>query len=269
MQSQPPVRALDPETIAFYRDCLNLLLDADVPFLVGGAYAFGPYTGIQRHTKDLDIFIRKRDLSRVLNVFSEAGYRTEQTFPHWLSKVFGDDAFIDIIHSSGNGIAKVDDEWFAHARNGEVLGVDVLLCPPEDMVWSKGFVMERERYDGADIAHLLRAFGDKLDWDRLVRRFEPHPHVLLSHLVLFRFIYPDEAGLVPDAVMNQLIQCLRPEPNSTAAGTHLCRGTLLSREQYLVDFEQWGYQDARLPPFGDLTPEEVKLWTAGIDWNKV
>jgi hypothetical protein len=28
--------------------------------------------------------------------------------------------------------------------------VPVIFCPPEEMIWSKAFVMERERYDGAD-----------------------------------------------------------------------------------------------------------------------
>ena len=29
-----------------------------MPFLVGGAYAFARYTGIERHTKDFDVFVR-------------------------------------------------------------------------------------------------------------------------------------------------------------------------------------------------------------------
>jgi hypothetical protein len=44
----------------------------------------------------------------------------------------------------------VDDLWFAHATPGDVLGIPVRLCPPEEMIWSKAFIMERERYDGAD-----------------------------------------------------------------------------------------------------------------------
>jgi hypothetical protein len=37
------------------------------------------------------------------------------------------------------------------------------------MIWSKGFVMERERFDGADVTHLLRAVGPKLNWDHVWR----------------------------------------------------------------------------------------------------
>ena len=31
------------------------------------------------------------------------------------------------------------------------------LIPVEEMIWSKGLIMERERFDGADVTHLIRA----------------------------------------------------------------------------------------------------------------
>src|SRR5437899_2577696 len=82
----------------------------------------------------------------------------------------------------------------------EVLGVPVRLCPAEEIIWSKAFIMERERYDGNDVAHLLRARGCALDWDRLLRRFDGHWRVLLSHIVLFGFIYPAERAAIPARV---------------------------------------------------------------------
>ncbi|MDC8448805.1 MAG: hypothetical protein LV473_10645 [Nitrospira sp.] len=47
-----------------------------------------------------------------------------------------------------------------------------------------------ERYDGADIAHLLHVRSEKLDWGWLLWRFDRQWRVLLSHLVLFGFVYP-------------------------------------------------------------------------------
>ena len=43
------------------------------------------------------------------------------------------------------------------------------LCPPEEMIWSKAFVQERERFDGADVLHVFRTLGRTLSWDRLSR----------------------------------------------------------------------------------------------------
>ena len=56
------------------------------------------------------------------------------------------------------GVAKVDDLWFDHAPRTNVLGLIVRLTPAEEMIWSKAFIQERERYDGADVAH--EALGD-------------------------------------------------------------------------------------------------------------
>src|SRR5262249_40232743 len=153
---------------------VEVLDEARVPFLVGGAYALAHYTGIVRHTKDFDVFVRPEDCRRGLEAFAGEGLRTELTFPHWLGKAFNGEDFVHVIFRSGNGIAKVDDAWFEHAVSATFLGKPVRLCPVEEIIWSKSFVCERERFDGADINHLLRARGRVLDWRRMLDRFGPH-----------------------------------------------------------------------------------------------
>jgi len=132
------------------------------------------------------------------------------------------------------------------------------------MIWSKAFIMERERYDGADISHLIRACQGRLDWHRLVARFGTHWRVLLSHLTLFGFIYPGEVGAIPQDVMVGLCRLLERDSRRPPADQRVCQGTLLSREQYLTDVIRWGYADGRIIPRGQLTSEEVALWTAAI-----
>jgi hypothetical protein len=255
---------LTEETQVFYGDVLDLLQRAGIPFLVGGGYAFACHTSIHRQTKDLDIFLRPRDYSRTLEVCTQAGYRAETTFEHWLGKVFAGDDFIDIIFSSGNGLAEVTDRWFEHGVRAEVLGRPVQLCAAEEMIWSKAFIMERERYDGADIAHLLRATANALDWKRLLRYFARHWQVLLSHLILYDYIYPGERRPVPAEIVNGLLHKWAEEKRNDRPTARLCRGTLLSRAQYLVDIEDWGYEDARRSPTGTLSDEEIATWTDAI-----
>jgi hypothetical protein len=43
----------------------------------------------------------------------------------------------------------------------------------------------------------------------------------------------------------------------------VCRGTMLSREQYLPDLMR-GWRDARLPPTGSMSVEAIALWTDAI-----
>jgi predicted nucleotidyltransferase len=253
------------DTAAFYRRALQVLVDADVPFLVGGAFAHACFTGIRRSTKDLDLFIKREDYERIVALMEAQGWRNEMPYPHWLAKVYAGEDFIDLIFNSGNGLTPVDDGWFRDNAEADILGVPVRIANIEDGMMSKAFIMERERYDGADIAHLLQANAERLDWNKLLNRFGPHWRVLLAHLTLFGYIYPGERHRVPQWVMDQLLLRLADESREPpAVDAHICAGTLLSREQYLHDVERLGYVDGRLTPASTMTPEDVETWTEAI-----
>jgi len=258
----PTQSTVDTPSRAFYREAMLGLNRAGVPFLVGGAFAFLHQTGIDRSTKDLDLFVRPKDVHRLLEACAAAGYQADLVFSHWLAKIRGPEGFIDVIFSSGNGIARVDDEWFAHARDGEVLGVPVKVAPVEESLWSKAFVMERDRYDGADVAHILLAHAPGLDWDRLLARFGPHWRVLLAHLVLFGFIFPSARSRVPRRVVEELTRRLDAETAAPDPPEPVCYGTLLSWAQYLGDVLGGEFRDGRIRPWGNMTPEEVARWTS-------
>ena len=259
-----PSTALDEQTRDFYRAALGELDKHHLPYLVGGAYAFARYTGIERHTKDFDIFIRASEWQRAEKILRDAGYQTELTFPHWIGKAFGGEDFIDLIFGAGNGVASVDDGWFEHAVPERVLDMEVKLIPAEEMIWSKGLIMERERFDGADVAHVLHAVGKELDWRRLIDRYDKYWRVLYAHCVLFGFIYPPKRSNVPTWVMNELGDRLAKETAAGDSAEKVCYGTIISRQQYLKDIEEWGYKDARLQPRGTMSREEIAHWTAGI-----
>ncbi|HEV8191924.1 MAG TPA: nucleotidyltransferase [Ktedonobacterales bacterium] len=248
-------KVLSPKAQKFYHTALGQLLSAGVPFLVGGAYAFGHYTGISRHTKDFDIFTRQRDSAAILHVLAEHGYHTEVTSPYWLAKAFCNKHFIDIIYGSANGVAPVDELWFERAHTAEILGYTLKVVPPEEMIWQKAFIMERERFDGADVAHLLLKQGIRLDWYHLLDRFASNWRVLLSHLILFQFIYPASREAVPSWVLRELLQRAQRNNPGPIDDALLCNGTLLSGEQYAVDVGQWGFENVR-QLIGGETPEQ-------------
>jgi hypothetical protein len=263
----PPSQPEDPAR-AFYLHVLRALRKADAPFLVGGAYALRQYVGIDRDTKDFDIFVRREDYDRVMAVLKSTGCSTELTYPHWLGKARCENALVDVIFSSGNGISLVDDDWFHYATAAHVLDVPVKLCPPEETIWSKAFINERERYDGADIMHMLLACAATLDWDRLLTRFGAHWRVLLSHLCLFGFVYPSERARIPQWVMTALLGRMEEESRTPPPRERICQGTLISREQYLPDIEQWGFLDGRLVSPNAMTEAEIAQWTEAIEPKK-
>ncbi len=252
---------IDVDSAVFYRRVLTTLQQAGVPALVGGAYAYTVHTGIERPTKDLDLFVRREDFERIAEVLSAEGYTTELTYPHWLGKAHLGTEFVDLIFNSGNGLARVDERWFERAIDAQVLGVDAKIVPVEESLWSKIFIMERERYDGADVAHTLYACARTMDWARVLEIVGPHWRVLLSHLVLFGFIYPAERDRIPARVMTLLVERLAEETRTPPSRDAVCQGTLLSREQFLYDTREVGLVDVRE---ATMSPDEIAIWTQAI-----
>ena len=263
MTAKAAVRKAKGKRAEFYRRSMQVLQNANIPFLIAGAGAVRFYTGVSRQTKDFDLHLRPHHIDGALDAFAHAGYKTEKTFPHWLAKAKRGRNCVDLIFRAGNGLCEVDDSWFERAHDEDVLGVTVKLSAPEEMLWMKAYIMERERYDGADVAHILESCAEKLDWPHLLRRFGPDWRLLLSHLVLFGYIYPSERGRVPVAVMDALISRLRNE-NSVSGSDRLCRGTLLSRQQYLWDVEERGFRDARLEKRAHMNEGDIARWTKAI-----
>src|SRR2546430_6624180 len=196
------------------------------------------YAGIARNTKHRDLFIRPSDRDRALDLLKDAGYRTEFFYEFWISKALSGEAFVDILYHSGNGLSPVDDEWFKHSIEHEILGYRTRLVPVEEQLCSKAFVQDRDRYDGTDVAHLLLARADKMDWQRLLRRFAHHERVLFAHLILFGYIYPSEKHNIPARVMEHLIDAMKREPANV--NQRICWGTNISQKGYGTPLREWG-----------------------------
>jgi len=261
-QGYPSEETLHEEALGFYRRSMKLLHDARVPFLVGGAYAFARYTGIVRDTKDFDIF-----LHRGTSIAPSPRLRAPAIRSTPVPALAGQGV-------PGGALRGPDLQLRQRRRPGGRRMVRAQRRgrgarhprpsrPAEEMIWSKATIMERERFDGADVAHLLRCRADDLDWRRLLDRFgDEHARVLLAHLILFGYIYEDDADRIPTVVLDRLLGRVRAGAPARKPVSPLCRGTILSRSQYLVDVEQWGYRDARLIPNGAMSAEEIALWTA-------
>lgn len=249
------------ERTAFYRAVIDLLEEDRVPFLLGGAYALHHYTGIPRDTKDFDLMVRPTHVHRVLRICRKAGYKSRVEFSHWLAKIIYHSAVVDVIFRAGNGLGSVDDDWFNAATTIEVFRRKVQIAPPEEMIWQKAYIMERERYDGADVAHLIAGFAERINWRHLLDRFGPDWRVLLSHLILFGFIFPGKRDLIPQDVMDKLLHRLHRQLKGSPNNNKICNGTLLSRIQYRSDIVLDGLTDARKARRCKINSKELKAWT--------
>jgi hypothetical protein len=226
------------EEQAIYADGLRALVEARIPFLVGGGWALFHYLGRWRTTKDIDIFVMPEHVDLVLSALARAGFRTELTDPAWLGKAFRDGALIDVIFCSYNGLFPVDDSWLDNGRAANVLGVDVRVVGPEEIIVSKSFVAARDRFDGADVSWLLRATAGELDWGRIERLMRDHWQVLLWQLIHFIYVFPARKELIPRGLMKRLLTRMTRELDSEPQP--ICNGPMLDPKLYKREIDATG-----------------------------
>jgi hypothetical protein len=216
--TEPPETSSCPIVIPeeqreLFHSVLSLFEEGGISYAVAGAFALQAHTGICRDTKDLDVFLTAKNAQIALRYLSERGFRCEVCDPVWLFKAHRDSFFVDLITGMSNAALIVEDSWIAHARPATILGVPTRVLAAEELLVSKLFITRRERFDGADIAHVIYGKQGDLDWQRVLRRVGEHWEMLLWALILFRYAYPAQTYYVPDSVWQEL----------TAGFSMLCR----------------------------------------------
>ena len=223
-----------------YRDVIHALQQAKIPFVVGGGFAFHKHTGIWRTTKDLDLVLVAGEVPRALEQLKKSGFETCIEDPIWLAKACRGEYYIDLITGAGNATLPAEESWIERSVPDEVLGIRCNVLPAEELIASKLFVTRRERFDGADIMHLIRVSGSKLDWDRLMRLTEPYWEMLYWYLVLFAFVYPMRTDVVPRHVWEDLSRKFMDHLNSNSQPF---RGSLIDPKMFAIDVVEWGEPD--------------------------
>src|SRR5215475_2674031 len=201
--SQPP--AFPPKQESLFREVIELMERDHVPFAISGAFALHEHTGIWRDTKDLDLFLPAADVARALKLLEDDGFETEIMDAVWLAKARRDDYFVDLITGMSNAVIRVDRTWIARARRTAIFGVSARVLAPEELIASKVFVTRRERFDGADICHIIYGTRGKFDWKRLLDLLGEHWQMLYWYLVLYHYIYPANV-YVPADIWEELQQ---------------------------------------------------------------
>lgn len=157
-------------------------------------------------------------------------------------KAHRDEFFVDLITGMSKAAIVVEDSWIRHAQPAGVYGVETRVLAPEELIASKLFVTRRERFDGADIAHVIFGTQGKLDWDRILKIAGEHWEMLLWALILFRSVYPARTGYVPVDRWQDLLgrfqeAIAEPDPNSKF------RGSLVDENMFAIDVQEWGFDN--------------------------
>lgn len=233
---------LPAEAESLYREVLQAMNEHQLPYAVAGAFALQKYTGISRITKDLDLFMKAEDIPTALEYLRQLGFRCETPDPVWLSKAHRGDYFVDLISGMSNGVIVVDDSWMQRALPAVIAGVLSRIISVEDLLGSKLFVVRRERFDGADIAHIVYRTQGQLNWDRVLQLAGEHWEMVLWALMLFRYVYPAQTHYVPRELWQDLLSRyleVIQHPNSDAR----FRGSLVDDNIFSIDMKDWGLPD--------------------------
>jgi hypothetical protein len=259
---------LSAEAASLYREVLLAMNNHGLPYAVAGAFALQKYTGIWRITKDLDLFVKADDVPSAIGYLAQCGFRCEILDPVWLAKAHRGEYFVDLISGMSNAVIVVDDSWMDRAQPALIAGVESRIISPEDLLASKLFVIRRERFDGADIAHIIYRTQGKLDWERVLQLAGEHWEIVLWALILFRYIYPAHTDYVPPALWQDLLGrymhlVQHPDPNARF------RGSLVDDNIFSIDVKDWGLENVeseyrgrrvtKLPPkLKEAAPEEMR-----------
>lgn len=200
------------------------------------------HTGIWRTTKDLDLLLEAKHVPRALRQLRQAGFDTYIEDPVWLAKAARGSYFVDLITGVGNASLIVEPSWIDRAVSAEVLGVPCKVLAAEEMIASKVFVTRRERFDGSDVAHLIRSCGERLDWNRIQRLLEPHWEMLLWSLLLFAYVYPRHIRLVPQRLWMDLTARFAEKIAHPLTDAPF-RGSLVDPKMFAIDVDEWGERD--------------------------
>jgi predicted nucleotidyltransferase len=238
--STPPEFA--PEQVKLFRAVLKHLMDTGVPFVVSGAAALQLHTGICRDTKDLDLFLPAEHVQDALRSLQEEGFETEIADPVWLAKAHRGEFYVDLITGMSNAVVVVDQSWIDRGVVSDIFGVPARVLAREELIASKLFVTRRERFDGADIAHVIFGARGTLDWQRLSDLVGEHWEMLLWMVIFYHYIYPSHSGYVPRSVWDDLLGRLRhslDHPGSDAP----FRGSLIDPMMFAIDVTEWGMEN--------------------------
>ncbi len=223
---------------AVYRSAIEAVRNAGLRFLLGGGFGLATYSGRWRNTKDIDLYILPRDREATIAALTVAGfvdYFDQHPYdPGWIYRSIRDGIIVDIIWSMANRRAEVDELWFARAGSVQIREETVHVVPPEELLWCKLYILQRDHSDWTDIFNVLYSVGPQLDWDHLLHRVGPDLALLQGALTVFFWLCPNRARDFPVRLRNQLHL---PKPEPVPASEELHRVKLLDSRAWFAPFQ--------------------------------
>jgi hypothetical protein len=191
-----------------YKCVLDRAIREKVPFALGGGLAVSVYTGKGRYTKDLDLYILPEHRNRLIQMTAKCGlgdyYDTKPYNRDWIYRAHSSEVIVDSIWAMANKRAQVDRDWLQRGPMIRMFDREFRVIPAEELIWSKVYVMQRDRCDWPDILNLICATGPALDWEHLIARVAEDFPLLKALVSIFAWVSPEGASQLPQRIWDRL-----------------------------------------------------------------
>jgi hypothetical protein len=215
-----------------YQRVIREARDAGIPFAFGGAFATAVYTGDLRNTKDFDFYVLPEHREAMIGAISRAALEDHfDRLPYdrsWIYRASQGDTIVDAIWAMANQRTAVDSRWLTRGPEVNLRGERLPVIPIEELIWSKLYVLQRERSDWGDVLRLIDARAESVDWDHLLSQLAEDTPLLTATLAVFAWLAPDRARDIPDRVWDR-IGLRPPEPGGDPELTRMRANLLDSR----------------------------------------
>ncbi len=226
------------EAAEVYECVLGRMRREHIPFALGGGLALGVYTCDVRDPKDLDLYILPEDRETAVSILCRCGledyYPVKQYVRDWIYRGHQNGIIVDAIWAMANKRAEVDMRWLDAGPTIEMFGQEVRVIPPEELIWSKLYVLQKDRCDWPDIINLIQVCGPSLDWDHLLARVGADRPLVKGILSVFSWVSPARAASIPRRVWASFGL---PSPATADAEA--------SRREDLLDTRPWLLADSQ------------------------
>jgi hypothetical protein len=201
-------KAVSDDQWAIYAKAIQAVRSANVPFMLGGGFALASFTGRWRDTKDVDFYIQPGHRDRVVEALSNAGFKdyfAERPYDRkWIYRSVQTGVIVDIIWAMANQRTQVDELWFERSGQVELRGERLAIVPPEELMWCKLYILQRDHCDWTDVFNLLYAAGPRLDWQHLIDRLEEDTPLLKALLQVYAWLCPKDVLKLPKSLWKTL-----------------------------------------------------------------
>lgn len=236
--ANPWTEAIPDDQWSVYQKVIAAARAQGLHFALGGAFAVATYTGRWRNTKDLDFYVLPQDREAMIAAVTSTGmqdYYDQLPYDRsWIYRAHHGDIIVDVIWAMANTPIDVDEAWLARGPQIDLRGELLPIIPPEELIWAKLFVLQKDRSDWPDVFNLLYATGPQLDWEHLLARLgaEEAP-LLIGALNVFAWLSPHRARQLPTWLWDRL-RLPVPDEDPLPEATMRWRAALLDSRPWFI-----------------------------------